>query len=159
MRMKNFKNISSETQKIIGISILSMIATLVVAFILVFVYRIPLFKFFAKEYAAQAQKDMLATDTTSQTATEKLPELFTQDSLVEGAVKKSNPAVVSIIISKEVPKYDTVYDNTDPFGRQDPFSNMFGIPNFNFQVPIQKQNGTVKKEIGGGSGFFVSADG
>ena len=57
---------------------------------------------------------------------------------------------MSIIVSKEVPKYDVSYNNTDPFG------GMFGNI---FQTPIYKQNGTEKKQIGSGSGFLISADG
>lgn len=77
---------------------------------------------------------------------------ITQEDLVVSAVDAASPAVVSIIITKDVPKIETSYSNpfpNDPFG-----GNMF-----NFQIPQYKQNGTEKKEVGGGSGFFVSADG
>ncbi len=33
------------------------------------------------------------------------------------------------------------------------------FPGFNFSIPQQKQNGTEKKEVGGGSGFFVTDGG
>lgn len=66
------------------------------------------------------------------------------------AVKENSPAVVSIIISKDVPILEQYY--TNPF--QDfPFSP------FQFQVPQYRQNGTKKQEVGGGSGFIVSSDG
>jgi len=61
---------------------------------------------------------------------------------------------VSIIISKEVPKYEAYID---PNQQQNPFGDLF--PDFFFNVPQYRQNGTEKKEIGGGSGFFVSSDG
>jgi len=80
----------------------------------------------------------------------------TQMSLVD-VVKKTSPAVVSIIISKEVPKYEI---SNDPNQQIDPFGGMFpGLPNVFFNTPQYKQNGTEKKEVGGGSGFFVSSNG
>lgn len=76
---------------------------------------------------------------------------FTQESFVVDTVKNANPAVVSIVITKDVPKYETYYEQSNPFG------DMF--PGFYFNTPKLKQNGTEKKEIGGGSGFFVSSTG
>ena len=73
------------------------------------------------------------------------------------AVKKTNPAVVSIIISQEVPKYEAYID---PDQQTNPFGDMFpGFPGFNFNIPQYRQNGTEKKQIGGGSGFFITGDG
>ncbi len=72
---------------------------------------------------------------------------------VTSAVKKTNPAVVSIIISQDVPIMQQYYD-TQPSNPNDPFGDFF-----NFQVPQYRQNGTQKQEVGGGSGFFVSSDG
>src|SRR3989344_8847920 len=60
------------------------------------------------------------------------------------------------VISKEVPKYET-YIN--PNNQNNPFGNLFPGFNFNFNIPQYRQNGTEIKEIGGGSGFFVSYDG
>jgi S1-C subfamily serine protease len=69
-----------------------------------------------------------------------------EESQVIDTVAKANPAVVSIIISKDVPIVE----------QYSPFDYLFGVPD-NMQ---QNQNGTTEKqEIGGGSGFFVSADG
>lgn len=69
---------------------------------------------------------------------------------VTDVVKKANPAVVSIIITQEVPKYEIV-QNPQPFNPFDPFSFL--------QEPIYRQNGTEKKNVGGGSGFIISPDG
>jgi serine protease Do len=114
-------------------------------------YRANVFDYFAKEYLQEMQNP-------SGSNTERIIEkqsIFTQESFVVDAVKKTNPAVVSIIISKNVPKYE-VY--TDPNQQQqNPFGNLF--PGFLFNIPQYRQNGTEKKEIGGGSGFFVSSDG
>lgn len=76
-------------------------------------------------------------------------EFLTQEDLVIEAVKKSKDAVVSIIITKDVPILEQYYE-------EQPFDNFFG---FNFRVPKYRQNGTEEKKVGGGSGFIVSEDG
>jgi serine protease Do len=70
---------------------------------------------------------------------------------VSDIVEIANPAVVSILITQEVPILETVFD--------DPFGGAFGNSPFRFRTPQYKQNGTEKKEVGGGSGFIVSEDG
>jgi len=82
-----------------------------------------------------------------------------QEELVVQAVEKATPAVVSIIITKDVPKLEQYFETyQDPFGN-DLFNQGFGLNGLNFQIPQYRQNGTEKKEVGGGSGFIVSADG
>ncbi len=67
-------------------------------------------------------------------------------------VKDASPAVVSIVITKDVPIIEQSFI--------DPFEEFFGERSpFQFQIPQQQQRGTEKKEVGGGSGFIVSADG
>lgn len=71
---------------------------------------------------------------------------------VADVVEKINPAVVSIVITKDVPVLEQYFE--------DPFSDMFGGNSpFNFRIPKYRQKGTAEKEIGGGSGFLVSSDG
>ena len=70
-----------------------------------------------------------------------------EESGVIDAVAKANPAVISIVISKDVPVYEQYYQQLNPFG------NLFGNTN------TQQQTGTQTQTIGGGSGFFVTADG
>lgn len=67
---------------------------------------------------------------------------------VVSTVETVNPAVVSVIITKDVPLYEQYYDTYDPWG-------FFG----GFSVPRVRENGTEEKEVGGGSGFMVSNDG
>ena len=75
-------------------------------------------------------------------------KIISEDSAVISTVEKTSPAVVSIIISKNVP---TMRNFNSPF---DLFPQFFG------QSPAQGSNGgTQKQEIGGGSGFFVTSDG
>lgn len=135
-------------------SLLALLIILVAAGGIIYHYRANVFGYFAKEYLKEADNSKSETSTT---ATEKIIEkqsIFSQESFVVDTVKKTNPAVISIIISKEVPKYETFIDPNQP---QNPFGDLF--PGFNFNIPQYRQNGTEKKEIGGGSGFFVSSDG
>lgn len=81
-----------------------------------------------------------------------LPQTSQEEAVIK-AVKEVSPAVVSIIITKDVPKLKLYYE--DPFKE---FEQFFGQP-FEFEVPQYKQEGTEKKEIGGGTGFIVSEDG
>ncbi len=84
-----------------------------------------------------------------------LADAQAHDQAVITAVQKANPAVVSIIITKEVPVMKEYVQNEqipDPFG-------MLGGGGMSIQVPHYVQQGTQEQEVGGGSGFFVSADG
>jgi serine protease Do len=81
-----------------------------------------------------------------------------EESRIIDVVAKANPAVVSIVITKDVPIIEQYYQEFDPFGN-DFFNDFFGNNGFRFQIPQQKQNGTEKREVGGGSGFFISSDG
>lgn len=132
-------------------SLISFLIIILIGLGLIWNFRSNIFGYFAKEYLREMQNG------ENSNVTEKIIEkqsIFSQDKFVIDAVKKTNPAVVSIIISKEVPKYETYID---PNQNLNPFGDLF--PGFNFNFPQYRQNGTEKKEIGGGSGFFVSADG
>ncbi|MDR3643083.1 MAG: trypsin-like peptidase domain-containing protein [Candidatus Doudnabacteria bacterium] len=75
-----------------------------------------------------------------------------QQQLVTEAVAKAAPAVVSIIISQDVPQYKVVYQN--PFG-DDPFFQNVGM-----QVPVYVPTGQTKsQEVGAGSGYLITSDG
>lgn len=76
------------------------------------------------------------------------PLLISHEQKVISAVIKASPAVVSIIVSKDLPIFEEYY--TNPFGN-DPF--------FEFKISQKRQIGTKNQEIGGGSGFIVSTDG
>ncbi len=73
------------------------------------------------------------------------------------AVETAEPSVVSIVISKDLPVIEQC-PGSNPFGDLPPeFQDFFGNGGFSFSQPCQK--GTAKQEVGGGSGFIVSADG
>lgn len=85
-----------------------------------------------------------------------IDQIVTEQRLLDSAGNQSdvvdvvdavNPAVVSIVITKDVPKLERIMDQ----GARSPFGF--------FSFPQYRQNGTEEKEIGGGSGFLVSADG
>lgn len=93
--------------------------------------------------AGAGYKNIIAGVTTT-TSSIKQALSVQEDSASVDVVKESSPAVVSIVISKD---YSKIY-NAQP---SSPFDNIFGFPTT--QIPEGKQ------EIGGGSGFIVSADG
>jgi len=114
--------------------------------------------FFASKFQGYLQK-IAGTFSQSQTtnqnsenkekeATPYSPQTSEEKTVIEVA-KEVSPAVVSIIITKNLPIYEEYY--TNPFGEDFPF--------FDFQVPQYRQKGTQKQEVGGGSGFLVSEDG
>ncbi|MAF20876.1 MAG: hypothetical protein CMI55_04395 [Parcubacteria group bacterium] len=72
-----------------------------------------------------------------------------QKSPIVQAVKKITPAVVSIIISKNLPKIEKYH--IQPF---DEFLGPYGPP-----ITQYRQKGKQKVNIGGGSGFLVSSEG
>jgi serine protease Do len=72
-----------------------------------------------------------------------------ENSAVIEVVKAANPAVVSIIVSRDLPKVQQYFS---PFSDGDYFNNPFG-----YVVP--GEGGTEKQQIGAGSGFAVTSDG
>ena len=145
-------HINSEIVRSISISAVSFLVFLSLAVILVWQFRGEIFGYFAREYFLDTQSAEVREEKVGE---EKIgTQIFTEEKLVINAVKKTNPAVVSIIISKEVPKYETY---VDPNQGNNPFGDFF--PGFNFGIPQYRQNGTEKKEVGGGSGFLITKDG
>lgn len=67
---------------------------------------------------------------------------------IPDVVKKTSPAVVSIIVSKLVPILEQYYYN--PFGENSPFD---------IRIPALREKGKELQEVGGGTGFIVSQDG
>jgi len=82
-----------------------------------------------------------------------LPQTTEEEKVIR-AVRELSPAVVSIIVSKDVPVFEEYFYN--PF---EEFRQFFGEPFFDFKIPQYRQKGTEKREIGGGTGFVISSDG
>ncbi len=74
-----------------------------------------------------------------------------QEELLTSAVAKISPAVVSIVVTKDVPKLEIVYEN--PFGN-DPF-----FKDFDIKIPVWRQKGVEKQKVGAGTGFLIKSDG
>lgn len=73
--------------------------------------------------------------------------IIQEDSAVIDVAEKSSAAVVSIIITKDVPKI------------KNSFQNPFGFEFFSNPYDWQKEPETEKQQVGGGSGFFVDSSG
>ncbi len=76
------------------------------------------------------------------------PAVFSEEQQIVQVVERTTAAVVSIIITKDLPVFERFF--FDPFG---------GISPFQFQIPQFRQRGTQEQRIGGGSGFIISSDG
>lgn len=86
------------------------------------------------------QKNVLKeTEETEQIENKKI--ILDEESAIISAVEKVNPAVVSIVITKDLPRLEQ-------FGS--PFGDFF------FSIPSQE---TEKQRIGAGSGFIITSDG
>ena len=83
---------------------------------------------------------------------EYLPQTSQEEAVIK-AVENVGPAVVNIVVTKDVPIVERYFYN--PF---EEFEQFFGDP-FQFQIPQYRENGTEKQEVGGGTGFIVSQDG
>lgn len=157
-----FKKINKNLFSYFIVSFLTSLTTLVIIFALIVNFRGEIFSFFAADYVNNQnlieKNNQNNQDKTANVLGAILPIQNNIDNeipknlSVTDIVKQVNPAVVSIVIYKEVPKYE-VFTN--------PNSNPFGsfFPGFFFNIPEYRQNGTERKQIGGGSGFFVSRDG
>lgn len=73
-------------------------------------------------------------------------KIVTEENAVADLVEQNSPGVVSIVVSRDVPKARNFFSN--PFGF--PFSNPGSGTN---------SSETEKQKVGSGSGFFVSTDG
>ncbi len=85
-----------------------------------------------------------------ETVKEYIPQTSQEEAIIK-AVKEVSPAVVSIVISKDVSIIEGYFEN--------PFEEFFGPQPFELEIPQDRQQGTEKKEIGGGTGFIISRDG
>lgn len=71
---------------------------------------------------------------------------------VPDVVAKTIPSVVSVVIRADVPVIERYFEEYNPWGG---FFGGFG----GLHIPRERQIGTEKKTVGGGTGFFVSEDG
>lgn len=95
----------------------------------------------------QAKTDLALTELQNR----QVVRQKSQDELLTVAVAKVSPAVVSIVVSKDVAELEVIYVN--PFGN-DPF-----FKNFDIKVPVYRQKGVQKQKVGAGTGFLIRKDG
>jgi serine protease Do len=72
---------------------------------------------------------------------------------VVDVVARVSDAVVSVVITKDVPVLEKYYETIDPFEGWGFFGGS------QIQVPRVRERGTEEREVGGGTGFFVSDSG
>lgn len=125
---------SNSTAKII---LISTGVTIVTIFTVLYISRGLLLSYIFHELEPQFSQQ---TSTVEKTAT--------NEDLVIAAISKVNPAVVSVIVTKDVPVYERYFETFEPWGS-------FG----SFSIPRVREKGTEEQEVGGGSGFIVSSDG
>lgn len=105
-----------------------------------------------QEAAASLGKRLSDMEETVEILKKRTPvEKQTQEEMLTDAVSRIAPAVVSIVITKDVPKLEIVYEN--PFG-DDPFFRDFG-----FRIPRYRQKGTELQQTGAGTGFLINSNG
>ncbi len=96
---------------------------------------------------------------TPETIFQQVPEykpVADYEKLITDIVEKTSPAVVSIVISKDVPIFERYYINPfEEFNLPPEFRQFF----FEFEIPQYRQKGTEKRRIGAGTGFIISPDG
>ncbi|MEY2665723.1 MAG: hypothetical protein RLZZ480_828 [Candidatus Parcubacteria bacterium] len=113
-------------------ALISSALTLVVVLLILFIARKPIASFILKEATIDRESPVAA-------------EVASQPEQLVDMIEKVNPAVVSVIVTKDVPVYEQYYEKFGPWGL--------------FTIPKVRENGTEEREIGGGSGFIVSNDG
>ncbi|MGC9968197.1 MAG: trypsin-like peptidase domain-containing protein [Minisyncoccia bacterium] len=116
--------------------------------------------FFGKLFSplfVQPQPSSTFTARPSSTTVPLYQPVIDYEQAVVSAVKKAAPAVVSILISKNVPIVEQCPYN--PFSNVPPeFQQFFGNDAQGFTQPCDTGK-TKLQEVGGGSGFIISSDG
>ena len=104
------------------------------------------------QISALNKQNAAAAISLQEVANRQVVQQKSQSQLVTTATAKVVPAVVSVVISQNVPQYKIVYEN--PFGN-DPFFQNVGM-----QIPVYQQTGGTKsQEVGAGSGFIINQNG
>jgi serine protease Do len=111
--------------------------------------EIPGLEFF-RQFFAPAVSPPVPQVSPTPVPSAALPSALAYEAQIVSVVERSSPSVVSVIVTKDLPVLERYFIN--------PFED-FGFPGFEFQIPQYRQRGIQKQEIGGGTGFVVSADG
>jgi len=152
---KNLKTFIKKNKNVIIISVLTSVISFIVLFALLGIFIVANKDFLEDRFTLFFNASGIIGNEQDKTITR---DIAIEDSLIVNIVEKANPAVVSIVITKDVPIIERYYENFDPFGN-DFFNDFFNGDGFGFRIPQYREKGTEKKEVGGGSGFFISSDG
>jgi S1-C subfamily serine protease len=122
---------------------------------------VPVIDFLQRSYVQREIREQQQSGSAGTAPASPVAGVSADEQRVIGVVQKAQPAVVSIIVTRNVPILEQYYEDL-PFG-QSPFGNPFGPSPFGspfgFQIPRFRERGMQEQEVGGGSGFLVSADG
>lgn len=121
-------------------------AVIIIVSLIIGAFSGALGSFFLKPYLERTDwgKDFLNNDVVQQISGEKKVVEVTEDSATIEVVKKVSPAVVSVVVTKEL---QNMYNLTGP--------DIFDFWNFGQSLP----EGNKKKEVGGGTGFVIDEAG
>lgn len=103
-----------------------------------------------KGYLSKINIEIPEKEKNIEKQTVYIPQTSQEEAIVK-TVNETSPAVVSIIITKDLPIIEEYYYS--------PFEEFFGPLPPEFLIPQYRQKGTEKREVGGGTGFIVSKDG
>ncbi|MDP2630178.1 MAG: trypsin-like peptidase domain-containing protein [Candidatus Uhrbacteria bacterium] len=102
-----------------------------------------------KQVTALTKKvDASQKSTAQNLAKQKQPS---REELLPKIVKTASEAVVSVVISKDLPLLERVYVN--------PFKDNPAFKDAGIRIPVYRQKGVEHKKIGAGTGFIVTTDG
>ncbi len=140
---------NSQILKIFFISFATILVTIGILSLVVWHYRTRVFNFIANNYIPQTKIVKSEPVIVEKEVTPILvAEAKKEEETVVTAVKKARPAVVSIVLNKDVTKYDISYEKKES-----------SVPNVFIETPVYTPNGTESKQVGSGSGFLISSDG
>ena len=120
----------NQTAKIV---LLSILFTLLVSVSLLYLFRGSLMSYLQSELSSSSAE---------------IGKSISDSEQIVKTVKAVNDAVVSVVVTKDVPVYERYYEPFAPGG-------LFG----GLGITKIREKGTEEREVGGGSGFIVSVDG
>jgi S1-C subfamily serine protease len=106
------------------------------------------------DFSEWTMNDILKKEKTASSSPKKIVKVEERSAIVD-TVKEVSPAVVSIVVTKDLPKI-----KRNPGMFNDPFFREFFGEEYErfFRTPNNKEE-RQETEVGGGSGFIVSSDG
>jgi len=128
--------------QILGILVLSIFISSIFGF-LAGIISGSIFYLEIKDYLSEIPGFQKIIERETVIEKEYVPQTSQEQAIID-VVNETSAAVVSIIVTKDLPVFEQYYIS--------PFEEFF-------DVPLYRQKGVEKQEIGGGTGFIVSEDG